>query len=139
MNDPEGSLTPMQHEIMDIVWDAGHQGIATTEVWQQIGKKRKVARTTILNQVDRLEKRGWLIRHKAAGSFRYRASIDREGTEKLLADQFVNHFFSGSPGRLVARLLGGKQISQDDIREIRQLLDVLPEEHDTSDEGGSQT
>ncbi|MCG8651039.1 MAG: BlaI/MecI/CopY family transcriptional regulator [Pirellulales bacterium] len=118
----------MQHEIMDIVWNAGVEGIATSEVWQLVGEKRKVARTTILNQVDRLEKRGWLVRRKAAGSYRYQAAIDREETERLLADQFVNHFFRGSPGRLVASLLGGKKIDDADVRQIREILESLPED-----------
>ena len=74
MSDQKGSLTPMQHEIMEIVWSGGQEGIAASVIWQRIKEQRSVARTTILNQVDRLEKRGWLLRRKTDSGFRYSAS-----------------------------------------------------------------
>lgn len=125
MSEMKGSLTPMQHEILDAVWSA--DGITSSEIWQQISQRREVARTTILNQVDRLEKRGWLTRQKVDGNYHYRASIDRESAEQQLADQFVNHFFSGSASRLVASLFGGQQITSEDVDQIREMLDELPE------------
>ncbi len=39
------------------------------EVWNAIRAARDVSRTTVLNLVDRLEKRGWLKRRKDQGSF----------------------------------------------------------------------
>ena len=128
-NGIEGTLTPMQHEIMDAVWEADSEGISTSEIWQHIGKQRSVARTTILNQVDRLEKRGWLERQKHEGSYRYRATLSRDETESRLTNQFVNHFFRGSASRLVASLFGSERISETDVEEIRALLARLPEEN----------
>ena len=137
MSDLRGSLTPMQHEILDVVWASQSDGITTSEIWQEIGKRRELARTTILNQVDRLEKRGWLKREKTAGSFRYFATVSREETEQQLADQFVDHFFSGSASRLVASLFGGKRISESEVQELRQLLDEIPQDDgEHANEGG---
>ena len=64
MGRPEGRLTPAQHEIMEIVWRTGEAGATVTEIWTAIAGSREVARTTVLNLVDRLEKRGWLKRRK---------------------------------------------------------------------------
>ena len=139
MSDLRGSLTPMQHEILDVVWGSDGQGITTAEIWHEIGKRRELARTTILNQVDRLEKRGWLKREKTAGSYRYLATVSREETEQLLADQFVDHFFRGSASRLVASLFGGKRISEDEVQELRQILDELPtDDHGAREAEGEQ-
>lgn len=130
MKSPEGTLTPMQHEIMDIVWSRGKAGIAASEIWRQISERRAVGRTTILNQVDRLEKRGWLLRHKTTSSYHYVASKDREEIEGQLAKNFVDHFFRGSTSRLVASLLGSQRVSEEDVEQIRKLLSAAP-----SDEG----
>ena len=59
---PEGALTAAQFEIMEFVWKHGRRGATVAEVWQEISKTRDVARTTVLNLVDRLERRGWLRR-----------------------------------------------------------------------------
>ncbi len=128
MGDPEGTLTPTQHEIMDIVWDSGDDGVATSEIWQRIQEKRDVGRTTIVNQVDRLEKRGWLKRRKTDGNLRFTAAMKREEVETQLASEFVEHFFSGSVSRLVSSLFGSDKLSDADVEEIRKLVRELPVE-----------
>ena len=60
MVDPEGNLTPVQYEILQVIWDGDDAGSTVAEIWREISKSRSVGRTTILNLVDRLEKRGWL-------------------------------------------------------------------------------
>src|SRR5262245_48873976 len=67
MREPKGSLTAAQYEIMDAVWNAGAEGVSVADIWQAISHARAIGRTTVLNQVDRLEKRGWLKRLPGAG------------------------------------------------------------------------
>jgi predicted transcriptional regulator len=57
--------------------------------------------------------------------------MKREEIEKLLANHFVDHFFSGSTSRLVASLFGSKRISEADVQQIRQLLDELQPDSQT--------
>lgn len=119
---PEGDLTPVQHEIMVEVWGGPPAGLTVAEIWQGIAGRRDVARTTVLNLVDRLEKRGWLARASVAGVFRYRATVDRGPAESRLAAGFMTEFFGGSPTQLVQSLLGADEISATDIDRLRHLL-----------------
>ena len=80
MANPEGKLTPVQFEIMEMVWDSSVDGVTVAEVWNAVSAKRSVTRTTVLNLVDRLEKRGWLKRRKKLGTFHYVATVERETT-----------------------------------------------------------
>ena len=82
---PEGTLTPAQYEIMEVVWDAGRAGASVAEVWQAVSTRRGVARTTVLNLVDRLEKRGWLRRKEQDGANRYVATVTKDRTNSALA------------------------------------------------------
>ena len=125
MTPPEGNLTPAQHEIMEAVWRRGKVGATVAEIWQDISAKRSVTRTTVLNQVDRLEKRRWLTRHQKDGTFRYTASVDRESAAEQLARDFVDDFFAGSAGNLVMSLLDARRLEPDDIRRLRHLLDSV--------------
>ena len=123
MTNPDGSLTAAQHEIMEVIWAAGPSGATVTEIWTAIGQQREVTRTTVLNQVDRLEKRGWLTRRKHEGAFRYVGTLDRADTARSLAEEFVADFFGGSASELVTSLLGSKQLKRADIQRLRELLD----------------
>jgi predicted transcriptional regulator len=123
MPEPKGTLTGPQYEIMSLIWDAGDAGLGVTDIWQAIADRREVTRTTVLNLVDRLEKRYWLRRTAQGNSFRYTAAVSREWAESRLASGFIGEFFGGSATQMVQSLLGARELSGDDIDQLRRLLD----------------
>jgi predicted transcriptional regulator len=123
MRTPEGKLTCTQYQIMESVWEQGNAGATVAEIWRAVFSRRSVGRTTILNLVDRLEKRGWLIRRENEKPCRYSAALDRGQTAALLAGGFVDDFFGGSASELVMSLLGSRRLNPDDIERLRCLLE----------------
>lgn len=124
MTIPEGKLTPVQFEIMQLIWNST-QGLTIGEIWDVIRAGRDVSRTTVLNLVDRLEKRAWLSRSKDQGVFRYAAAVQRQSVEAQLAADFVQEFFDGSATNLVMSLLGSQKISKSDIQRLKHLMDEV--------------
>ncbi len=120
---PEGQLTPVQFEIMEAIWAAELSGATVAEIWQAISQRRSVARTTILNLMDRLEKRGWLQKEDTSDGIRFRASVSREAAAAGLAGEFVTDFFGGSASSLVMSLLGSQTLDVNEISRLRTLLD----------------
>jgi BlaI family transcriptional regulator, penicillinase repressor len=118
----DAALTPAQFEILQTAWN-NPAGASVAEIWEAASANRSVTRTTILNLVDRLEKRGWLTRRKVDGVFRYTPTVDRETATRKVAAEFVDAFFDGSASELVMSLVGSKQISADEIAQLRALLD----------------
>jgi predicted transcriptional regulator len=125
MTAARGSLTAAQYEIMAAVWAAGSAGITIADIWQAIAADRALARTTVLNQVDRLEKRGWLRRLPGDGPTRFQATLSREDASQRLLAGFVSDFFQGSTVELVSALLGNDafSLSKKDVDRLRKLLD----------------
>ncbi len=123
MKKPEGNLTPVQYQIMEAVWRRGDKGASVMEIWSAVRAGRSVGRTTVLNLVDRLEKRGWLVCRRENRPNRYLAAVSRENTSALLAGEFVDDFFSGSAGKLVMSLLGSKRLSRAEIQQVSKLLE----------------
>ena len=123
MSTPEGSLTSAQHEIMEVVWESAAQGASVAEIWRAIAARRPVGRTTILNLVDRLEKRSWLVRRQRQKPCRYVAALGREQTAALLARGFVDDFFGGSAHNLVMSLLGSQRLKPQEIEQLRKILE----------------
>lgn len=123
MPQPHGTLTPAQYEIMLAVWEAGLPGATAGEIWQAVRARRSVTRTTVLNLVDRLAKRGWLKRSQHNGAFHYVAALDRSEAEQRLAGAFVSDFFGGSASDLVMSLLGRRGLKTREIDRLRRMLD----------------
>lgn len=122
MPKPEGKLTPVQFEIMQLIWNAP-EGLTVGELWEAIRPNRNVSRNTVLNLVDRLEKRGWLKRRKDQGVFRYAAAVGRQPVEAQLTADFVQEFFEGSAANLLMSLLGSQRLSKADIERLKRLMD----------------
>jgi predicted transcriptional regulator len=125
MPEPKGSLTAAQYEIMDAVWNASDDGITVADIWQAISQARAIGRTTVLNQVDRLEKRGWLKRLPGSGPTRFRAVLPREDVSRQLVAGFVSDYFQGRTVDLVSALLGDQagELTKKDVERLRTLLD----------------
>ena len=122
MPKPEGKLTPVQFEIMQLIWNAP-QGLTVGELWEAIRPNRDVSRNTVLNLMDRLEKRAWLKRRKDQGVFRYAAAVGRQPVEAQLTADFVKEFFEGSAANLLMSLVGSQRLSKTDIERLKRLMD----------------
>ncbi len=123
MPKPEGQLHPGQYEVLQAIWEIGPPGATTLEIWEQISKKRSIVRTTVLNVVDRLEKRGWLTRHDSDAGWRYWPTAPREQIEAKVAEQFVHQFFEGSASDLMLSLIGQEKVPPAEIERLREILD----------------
>jgi predicted transcriptional regulator len=122
---PRGNLTAAQYEIMSAVWNAGDEGISVADIWQTIAQARAIGRTTVLNQVDRLGKRGWLVRVGGNGPTRFRAALAKQDASRQLVADFVSDYFQGSAVDLVSALLGGDvfSLTKKDIGRLRKMLE----------------
>ena len=128
-----GELTSTQYEIMQVIWPKGRCGASAGEIWKAISKERTVSRTTILNLVDRLEKRGWLKKQPAretqcGSANRFVATIGRRKATKELANRFVDQYFDGNISSLVMALVGARRPSIENNKRLNSLFDQTKEQ-----------
>ena len=125
---PKGGLTGSQLEIMEVLWSRSPAEATAAEMWQALQASRPVARTTVLTLLQRLEKRGWLKREGEGRGAIYRPAARPEETSTRLATDFLDAYFGGSASRLVMSLLGGRQVSTDEVRQMREMLETYEKE-----------
>jgi predicted transcriptional regulator len=59
-----GDLGQLQRSVIELVWDLGEASVH--QVRERLRRKKKLAYTTILTTLQKLEKAGWL-RHRSEG------------------------------------------------------------------------
>ena len=121
---PEEDLSPLsdaQIEIMNIIWACGQTTVS--DVWKKLQEKRKVARTTVLTVIDRLEKKGWLIRHVVGQQHIYSAARTRDVTLGGMVARLVETAFAGSAEELVVARLDQRGVSDAEAKRIRALIE----------------
>jgi BlaI family transcriptional regulator, penicillinase repressor len=119
--EPLPPLSEAQMEIMSVVWERGEATVA--DVWKALAARRRVARSTVLTMLVRLEEKGWLLCDQDGHAFRYRAAVPRAATMGTVVRRLVDTAFGGSAEGLFLALLHGRGISKEEARTIKKMID----------------
>ncbi len=122
------SLTPLgetEMEVLHHVWSLGEASVA--EVRERILKDRKVAYTTIMTVMKNLADKNYLKYRKEGLSYIYSAAIQPEDVRYNLVDRLIDKVFHGSPKDLVQALVQNEKLSDEERKEIKNMIDKLEE------------
>ena len=114
-------LSEAQLEIMNIVWD--HEEVTVAGVREVLQSRRPIARNTVQTTIVRLVEKGWLRHREDAGRFYYRATVDRESSQRQLVRRVLDTAFGGSTAGLVLALLDGQRLKPEEAKRIRSLIE----------------
>jgi BlaI family transcriptional regulator, penicillinase repressor len=118
---PLPPLSEAQMEIMNVIWNRGEATVA--DVWKALGRRRKVARSTVVTMLERLQEKGWLSCDEEGHAFRYRPAVAREATLGEMVRRLVNTAFGGSAEGLVIALLHDRGVSKEEAKRIKKMID----------------
>ena len=115
-------LTPLEMEVMVVVWELGEcMSAQVVEVFQ---KKRKLARTTIRTILAKLRSKGYVRPVPSIGrSYLLRPAVQRETVARRALKSLLASLFQNSPQQAIVYLLDHANISDADLEEIRRMID----------------
>ena len=111
-------LTPLELEIMQVLWDAGSVSVA--EVMVKLGSE--LAYTTVQTMLNVLLKKRKVRRIPNGRAFLYQAAVTREGAVSATLDDLVSRMFGGSAEALLMALVDTRQITAEQIARASELL-----------------
>ena len=120
----QADLSPLELEVMNVVWELGE--CASREVIETFnrGKSPPLAPTTIRTVLANLRKKGYLAPVPTIErGFRLRPLHSRESVARRSLKQMIRGLFKGSPSQAIAYLLRDESIDEDELRQIRKLID----------------
>jgi predicted transcriptional regulator len=115
-------LTPLELEIMQVLWDGGPASVA--EAQETLGGK--LAYTTVQTMLNVLVRKGKATRTLVDRSYRYRAAISRQKALGATLRDVVQRIFGGSAEALVMSLVETKQLTPETLRRLQKMVE---EEH----------
>ena len=118
-------LTDVELELMTILWDLGEAGVA--DVLARLPAGRALAYTSVSTILRILEGKDVLKARKQGRGHVYVPVLTRAQYEAHAVNDVVTRVFAGAPVAMVRQLLGNSSLSEDDVREIRQLLGRVTE------------
>jgi predicted transcriptional regulator len=122
--------TDAELDILRVLWERGPSTVReVAEKLDEIERRRRPSGyTTVLKQLQIMTEKGLVERDESGRAHVYRASVAREATETQLVGDLLERAFGGSASRLVMRALATTPASQDEIAQIRRLLERAEKE-----------
>lgn len=112
--------TQSELEILQILWNLGEATVQTVN--NKISEIKPVGYTTSLKMLQIMHKKELLGRKKEGKSHIYFPLVQENNTKSTLIKRLVTSAFGGSNAQLITQLLGGQEISQDELQEIKDFL-----------------
>ena len=117
----KNSPSDLEMHVLGILWKMGPSTVR--EVLESMTDGKKRAYTTVLTILQVMEKKG-LVTHTTKGNAHvYKPTASRDKIVKPIVNRLVDNAFSGSPAGLMVSLLGQGKLSNDEIKELKEILD----------------
>lgn len=127
--------TESELEILQVLWQHGPATVRLVN--DELNQKREVGYTTTLKLLQLMLDKGLVLRDDESRTHVYRASVREEETQGLLIDRLLDAAFGGSALKLVVQALGHKRTSQEELDQIRELLNEMEQQKGTTEKGGT--
>jgi BlaI family penicillinase repressor len=114
-------LGSLQKAVMEAVWDLGEATVP--QVRDRLDREQTPAYTTVLSVLQKLEKAGWLT-HRALGrSYIYVPVRSRQEAGETSVRTFIERVFRGDPLQMFQHLLEDQDLSDDDLKTLKTMID----------------
>ena len=114
-------LGDLQRAVIEVVWERGEASVH--EVREKLSRRKKLAYTTVLTAMQKLEKAGWL-RHRTEGKvYIYAPTRTREEAGARSVRKFLDRIFDGDALLMFQHLMRQDKLSDAELEELRKMID----------------
>lgn len=120
MEELAGKITDAELAVLEVLWQAD-EPLPVTPIRIRLGEEWGWDASTVKTLLRRLCGKG-AVQAEKRGVFYYRALLGREEYRSWSTSTLVKRVYRGSARDLVASLVKGNQLTQDDLEELRGIL-----------------
>jgi predicted transcriptional regulator len=114
-------LGKLQRAVLEIVWELGQASVH--QVREQLCRRKKLAYTTVLSAMQKLEKAGWLKHRTQGKSYIYMPTLTRQAASASSARKFLERMFDGDALLMFQHLMQESKLSDQELRDLRKMID----------------
>jgi BlaI family penicillinase repressor len=116
-----GPLTPLELEIMNVLWDGGPASVQ--QVQERLAATRSLAYTTVQTMLNILLRKGKLKRTLIDRAYHYKPAVTRRKAVGNAVRELVQRAFGGSAEELVMNLVETRQLSPEALKRLQKLVE----------------
>ena len=128
-----------REELQVLRYVAENHPVSVREVADHVAATSGKARTTVLTVMERLREKGYLVRRKQRGVYRYSPKRSQAEVLRSLVADFVREALGGSISPFVAYLSEEANLDDEQLRELARLIaDLEAQRAGGTDETGDR-
>ena len=124
------ALTPLELEIMNVLWETGPAGVQTVQARLQ---GRDLAYTTVQTMLNVLHRKGRVKRRLEERAFLYTPLLSRQTAVTQAVGDMIERFFGGSADSLVLNLVETRKLTTEKLAELQKLVEQSKEKSHGTD------
>ncbi len=121
MNEPQKQLTPLELQIMKVLWDCGPSKVQTVQ--ENLPTSPKLAYTTVQTMLNVLHRKGRVKRTLRGRAYEYEPLLSRDRAANNAIRDMIDRLFGGSVEGLLMSLVKSKQLHPKRLEKLRMLLE----------------
>lgn len=115
-------LGELESEVMEIVWKA-EDPVSVSDVLRTLSKKRKIAYTTVMTIMGRLNEKGLLKRQRLGRAYIYQATYSKDTFLSKISRQFLRNFIASFGDTAIAHFT--EELDKMPSKKKQKLLSML--------------
>ena len=115
-------ISDSELEVMRVLWRAG-DALSVTEIREALQRAKGWEATTVKTLVSRLVSKG-VLRQEKRNVFYYSPLLSEEEYNAWATHDLISRIYHGSARDLVAALVHSEGLSQEDLRDLRDMFKV---------------
>ncbi|MBM3880681.1 MAG: BlaI/MecI/CopY family transcriptional regulator [Verrucomicrobia bacterium] len=114
-------ISDAEWTVMDLVWK--RSPLAASDIVEELASRKGWHPSTIRTLVTRLVKKGALSAEPDGKRYLYRPRIQMEECTRRESRRFLERVFGGEPGTMLVNLVKQTELSREEIRQLKQILE----------------
>ena len=117
---PAAVLGDLEAAVMEVLWAAPGQTV--TQVEDHLRRRRSIAHTTVLTTLDRLHRKGYLLRERDGKAFVYAPRFNREQFQRRLAEEVLAGLLAQADGVALSALVDLIETDADALARLERAI-----------------
>ncbi len=119
-----GDLGTAELEVLKVLWEEG--SCTVRQVLNHLHERgRRVAYTTVMTFLSRLEQKGFVKSDKSDQAYVYRAAVTHQKVTTTRLRSLMEQLYDGAAAPMVLQLMREENFTADEIAELQILIDQL--------------
>lgn len=115
------SISESEWIIMDLLWEKNP--LTAKDIIEKIKGKKEWNPRTVKTLLSRLVKKEVITFSQDGRVYKYSPIVDRDNVEKKERKSFIDKLYKGAVSPMLAAFISESELSKDDIKKLKDLLD----------------